>query len=101
MLITSLQQRGMQSQSQRCMARQSGGCSIQSLPLQTIHINVELCSSIGAFKYYSSMFSRVAIGQLEYWTSMATRFHKRSMRSQIILMHDKDTYQKCWAIANF
>src|SRR5947207_8127696 len=37
---------------------------------------------------YSSMFSRAAIGRLQYWTSMATRFHKRSMRSQIILTHD-------------
>ena len=37
---------------------------------------------------YSSTFSRAAIGRLQYWTSMATRFHERSMRSQTILTHD-------------
>ena len=39
---------------------------------------------------YSSMFSRAAIvlRQCCKWTAMATRFQGRSMRSQIILMHD-------------
>src|SRR5271169_5464091 len=37
---------------------------------------------------YSSMFSRVAIGRLQYWISMAMICHERSMRLQIILTHD-------------